>query len=100
MHPAGAHGRVVVHLLLRLELVALKPLQTQIAPRRIHRTNQSDLLNTQPTLNRPFALDRIPHIFEPLKINQPVEFVFRRKCRSNPLLCSRTLCSKLFVTPV
>jgi len=70
------------------ETDALKPLQTQIPPGGIHRHNQGNLLNPQPSLDLFLALNCLVHIFITFKINKPIQFVLRSKLRPNPKLVS------------
>jgi len=64
--------------------MAFIPLSTQVPPRGINRNDQRDFLASHPSLDRLFALNRVPDILEALKVNQPVEFISRRKTGPHP----------------
>ena len=64
----------------------LVPLLTQIAPRRIHRNNQLNLLIPEPPLDPLLAVNRVAHIIEAFVINQPIDLVPLAEFRSIPKL--------------
>src|SRR5437660_605747 len=70
---------------LRLKLMTLTPLQTQVPPRRIGRDDQRNLLDPQPAFDDSLALNRLADVFESFKIDQPVKLVFR--CESGAHAC-------------
>jgi hypothetical protein len=53
----------------------LKPLLAQVAPGRVHRDNQSDLLDPQPAFDFLLPLNRVADIFKAFEVNQAVEFL-------------------------
>jgi hypothetical protein len=62
---------------LRLVLVALIPLCAQVFPLGIHRDDQRDFLDSQPSLDLLFALDGVAYVVKAFEVRQAVDLIFR-----------------------
>src|ERR1700684_1295525 len=72
--------------LVRLELMSLVPLRTQIPPPRIPRNDQRNFLDPQPPLDLLLPLNRVSHVLEPFKINQSIDPILRGKPKTTSAL--------------
>ena len=85
---------------LWLELVMAVPLLAKVLPRRIYNYDKRNLLDPQPALDSLFPLDRVANIFEAFELPGQSSLYFAANRNPVPVLCSRTLRMRLFVTPV
>ena len=63
--------------------MSLIPLLAEISPCRVHRDDESNLLDSQPAFDLLFALDRVVNILKAFEVSEAIEFVFRGEAGSS-----------------
>jgi hypothetical protein len=61
----------------------VRTIETQVSPCGIDGDDERDLFDAQPAFDFFLASNRAVNIFEALEVHEAVEFVFRRKARTN-----------------